>query len=138
MNILFNLLIFSLPFGVIFRFAIVPNAYIYPQDIFAGLIFAAFLVHLIKKRTIPNQKLFVLNLSFILIGFISLLINSSFLTQQSFFVSLGYLLRYAAYSGLLFAVLYLKPGFVSQISKKTLRKTSLRQTTNTRGIPKSL
>ena len=120
MNILFNLLVFSLPFGVVLRLGVAPNVYLYPQDIFAGLIFITFLVHLISKRKLPEKKIFILASMFVSAGFISLLINSSHLQIREFATALAYLVRYASYISIIFAVPMLKQNERSSILKKLM------------------
>ncbi len=120
MNILFNLLIFSLPFGVVLRLGVVPNVYLYPQDIFAGLIFLAFLVHSVSKRKIPEKKLFILAFLFVSFGFMSILLNSSHLKIEELATSLAYLVRYASYLSIMFAIPMLKQEERSSIIKKIM------------------
>lgn len=105
MNILFDLLIFSLPFGVISRINIYPNAFIYLHDIFASIIFIIFLVRLLAgKIKIENKKLFKYAAIFVGVGLVSLILNSKYLTTQAFVTSFLYVVRYVIYASLLFSV----------------------------------
>lgn len=120
MDFLFNLLIFSLPFGVILRIGVVPNVYLYPQDIFAGLIFILLAAHLILKRKLIEKKIFILALVFVSFGFISLVINSPYLRIEEFATAFAYLARYASYVSIIFAVSMLKQHERSLIPKKLM------------------
>lgn len=102
------------------RIPIAPNIYIYPHDIFTGLIFLTFLANIIKTRTVKEKKLFILGCIFIAIGFTSLLINSVYLDTESFLASFGYLVRLAAYLSLIFAVKQLSENFAESLTEKLL------------------
>src|SRR3989338_10052214 len=121
MNVLINLLIFSLPLGVIFRITPVSNVSIYPLDFSAGLIFLYVLFQIvIRKENIREKKLFIMVSLFLLVGFISLLINMRYLTLQTFLTSFAYSLRYAAYASIIFAFQFLDQKFKKSINLKLI------------------
>ena len=125
MNILFSLLIFSLPFGVLFRFGIAPNVFLYPQDVFAGLIFLAFLVLLLQKRVVVEKKLFILAALFLSLGFVSPLLNSSYLRSEQFLASFAYLVRFASYLSIIYAVPLLNKKYIARLKPKMIAAGSL-------------
>ncbi len=109
MNILIVLLILSLPFGVLTRVSLLPDGYIYLHDLIAGLIFLYFLYLLISKKIkIENKRILYLFSSFLFVGFISLLINSRYLSAVQFAISFLYLARYMVYGSLLFSARCIK------------------------------
>ena len=83
---LITLFIFLLPFGVVLRIETLPNVFVYPSDIVAGLVLFFTLYKIITIKKIPHEELFYPLVLFVLIGFISLLINSRFLNLNSFLV----------------------------------------------------
>ncbi|MBI4092055.1 MAG: O-antigen ligase family protein [Candidatus Levybacteria bacterium] len=121
MNILLNLLIFSLPLGVVFRITPIQNVSFYLHDILAGLIFLFVLFQIIIRREkIKGKKLFIIIFLFLLVGFISLLINMRHLTFQTFLISFAYSLRYAAYASIIFAFQFLDKKFKESINIKLI------------------
>lgn len=105
MQFLLILLIFTIPLGVLTRVNIYSNVYLYLQDIIVGLIFVLFIYKLFKKKVnFINKKIFYSLLGFIILGFISLVINSQFLNPTTFLISFLYLLRFSAYASLIFVV----------------------------------
>jgi len=121
MNVLINLLIFSLPLGVIFRITPVSNVSIYPLDFSAGLIFLYVLFQIvIRKENIREKKLFIMVSLFLLVGFISLLMNMRYFTLQTFLTSFAYSLRYAAYASIIFAFQFLDQKFKKSINLKLI------------------
>ncbi len=111
MNLLLSLLIFSLPLGVLSRINLYPDVYFYLHDVFALAIFMLFLVRVFKKKiSFGPNKMLKMYLGFVLIGFFALVINLRFLNPTTFLVSISYLLRYIAYSSIIFV-------FTSQDSK---------------------
>lgn len=120
MEILISLLLFSLPMGVVARIEIVRNAYIYIQDILAFLIFLIVIFNVYKKKIYVTNNLFKILWTFITIGFISLIINSSMLTILEFLVSLSYLVRFISYSSLIFIPIFLSKKYLTTINKKLL------------------
>lgn len=105
--LLINFTIFTIPFGVIASFGILPGVRIYLLDIFVGLVFLNSLILVFKQKLIPQKKLCISLGLFVLFAFVSLLLNIQHLNLNSFFVSLLYLLRFIAYSSLLFAPSFL-------------------------------
>ena len=121
MNTLFNLLIFSLPLGVIFRIAPFQGVAVYLYDLVTGIILFYFIFLItIRKKKIPSKKLFTVITIFLLIGFVSLIINSKYLSAQDFLISFAYLLRYASYASIIFAMQFLSTEFRSSVSKKLI------------------
>jgi len=121
MSVLINLLIFVLPLGVIFRITPIPNVSIYPLDFIAGLIFLYVLFQIvIRKEKIREKKLFIMVSLFLLVGFISLLINARHLTLQTFLISFAYSLRYAAFASIIFAFQFLDQKFKESINLKLI------------------
>ena len=116
------LTLITFPLGVILRINIFKSTYIYPLDV---AVFAVFLTILfisikIKKNifSFPNIKALYY---FIGIAFFALVLNSYFLTPQTFLVSFFYLFRFIIYSSLILAFNYLDAGF----SKKFIYYLSL-------------
>lgn len=121
MNLLINLLIFSLPLGVIFRITPIPNVSIYPLDFIAGLIFSYVLFQIvIRKEKIREKKLFIMISLFLLAGFISLLLNAKYLTLQNLLISFAYSLRYAAYASIIFSFQFLDQKFKDSLNIKLI------------------
>ena len=121
MNILLNLLIFSLPLGVVFRITPIQNVSFYLHDILAGLIFMLVLFEFtVRRKKIREKKLFIMISLFLLVGFISLLINMRHLTFQTFLISFAYSLRYAAYASIIFAFQFLNKEFKESINIKLI------------------
>ena len=121
MNLLINLLIFSLPLGVILRITPIPNVSIYPFDFIAGLIFLYVLFEIVSRKTkIRESKLFILISLFLLTGFISLIINAKYLTLQTFLTSFAYSLRFAAYACIIFAFQFLDQKFKDSLNIKLI------------------
>jgi len=126
MNLLINLLIFSLPLGVVFRITPIQNVSFYPHDILAGLIFLFVLFQIIIRREkIKEKKLFIMIALFLSVGFISLVINSGHLSAQAFLTSLAYLVRYAAYASIIFAFQFLDKKFKESINIKLIAAGTL-------------
>lgn len=119
MNILISLLIFSLPFGVLSRINVFENTYIYLNDVFAGLIFLFFTFELLTHKVeIKQKKLFCIFLIFILVGFVSLVVNSYWLNNNELIVSFLYLFRFIVYSSLIFSIATRSKGFLESLNKK--------------------
>lgn len=118
MNLLITLLIFSLPLGVLTRFMIFPNVFIYLHDIFASLIFLLFLQDFIKNRRVADARIFVFASLFILTGFSSLMINTTYLNAEAFIASFAYLARFTVYLCLIFGVSNLSKNKASSIPSK--------------------
>ncbi len=121
MQLLVNMLIFSLPFGVILRMTPISNVSIYPYDLFAGLIFLLVVFRIIIRREkIRERKLLAMIVLFLSVGFISLVVNSGHLSVQSFLTSLTYLVRYASYVSIIFAFQFLDRKFKESINLKLI------------------
>lgn len=126
MNVLINLLIILLPFGVVFRFLVFPDIYLYPIDIVAGLILLTFLYQIIiRKQKIVRKDLFYPILAFLSVGLISLIVNSGFLNPPSFLVSLLYLVRFASYVSIAFSFQFVSENFKKTLNYKLLASGAL-------------
>src|SRR3989338_695829 len=120
MNVLFNLLIFSLPLGVITRITPFPNFSFYLHDAVAGAIFLLFLHKVIfEKEKISHPQVLNAFLIFIAIAFFSLILNFGSLTLSAFFVSVSYLLRFLIYGSIFFSIQFIKESSTS-IAKKLM------------------
>ncbi len=107
--------------GVIFRITPASNVSFYPHDILAGLIFMVVLLEFAATRKkIKEKKLFVMISLFLLIGFISLAINSGYLSVQAFLTSFAYLVRYASYVSIIFAFQFLDKKFKDSLNVKLI------------------
>lgn len=109
LNLLVVFILIIFPFGELLRFDVGNNIIIKPLDIVVGLTGIWWIVEKIQnsnsKLKIIYKNKFILFLSlFIFIGFLSLIINLSWLKLQEFFVSLLYLLRWIMYAGVFFVV----------------------------------
>lgn len=119
LEVLFNILIFSLPFGVLTRISPLPNVFLYLHDVIAGCIFAAFIYKfLIKKEKIHARRVFGSFLIFIAAAIISLIWNTPSLSASSFTISFAYLIRFVIYVSIIFSVGFLRKDFVSSMSPK--------------------
>jgi O-antigen ligase len=108
MNILFTILIFSLPLGVLTRINPTPGVAFYVHDLIAFSIFIMLILKSVKnKDKTKGKKLLVLALLFAAIGFLSLFINSGLLTFEQFLISFAYLVRWVIYVSIIFAAAYL-------------------------------
>lgn len=103
-NLLFTILILLIPFGVILRFSVFPNVYIYPIDLVAIVIFIIYLVSLIKNKKIEHEKIFYPLLGFLGIGLFSLFLDLRYLSISQFLVALLYLFRFTVYASLIWSV----------------------------------
>lgn len=119
-QLLFILLIFTIPIGVVFRLTIAPNFHVYPIDIISSLFFVTAIPFLLRSKKILNKKLLILNCLFIAVGLISLLINSQTLSIGSFLTSLAYLFRYITYSSIIFILPHLPLEFVEKTPAKLM------------------
>jgi O-antigen ligase len=121
LKILFNLLIFSMPLGVVIRLSPIQNVFLYPLDAVAVLILLAFLYQVFFLRAkIVQGKLAILSSLFLFVGFVSLLINIKLLNTASFFTSIAYLVRVAAYISVMYAVQFLDLNFRRSLQQKLL------------------
>lgn len=121
MELLLNLLIFSLPFGVISRITLFANVSLYIHDVLTGLVFLVFLYKLVfKNEKIKEEPLFGAVLLFIFVALASLIVNAWNLNIPSFFVSFFYLLRFTAYSSLIFAFQFTSQNFRDSILRKLM------------------
>lgn len=109
MSALFNLLIFSLPLGVITRITPFSNFSLYFHDAVAGIIFLLFLYKVtVKKEKIHHPQLLKAFLLFSSIALLSLILNFKSLTLIAFFVSISYLLRFLIYGSIFFSIQFIK------------------------------
>lgn len=103
MDILVTLLLIALPLGSVIRLEILPNAFVYPQDITAAIL--AFYI-LWKNKTQITQtigkKIGIAFLFFAGFALVGLLLAAPNLELKSFAVSLLYLLRFALFFMLIF------------------------------------
>ncbi len=121
LKLLINLLIFVIPFGVILRIVPVSNVAIYPQDIIVGLIFLIVAFNVYKKRKyFFKNKILLFLLLFVFTGFVSLLLSLSWLSETEFLIAVSYLLRFIAYSSILFAFYFLEEDYKKTIPLKLL------------------
>lgn len=102
-KVLIFLLLILYPTGLLLRFKLTTNILIVPQDVVVFLIFLGILVYYLRKKTPPIAKGFLISqICFIVIGLISLLINSFMHRDTNVLGPVLYVLRYVAYLGLLF------------------------------------
>lgn len=93
------ILLFLFPLGQLLRIDIGNGVALNPLDIGVGILFiSACLGFLIKRKSLPS---FFWPLGgFIIVGLLGLLLNISQLSSNEFLISLLYLLRFVAYSGI--------------------------------------
>ena len=116
MKIFFIILLKSISAGEILRFKIFDAASVTINNLFlVCLIIFWIFFSLISKKNIRKGKLTKPILIFAGIAFLSLVINSRFLTQQEFIVSFLYLVRWIFYASLYFIVLQFDEKFKKRI-----------------------
>ncbi len=118
--LLIDLLIISIPFGVLLRLTPIPNVSLYPHDIISGLILVTIIVKTIATRNVNEKKLLVLSGGFVLIGLISLLFNAVYLNLTEFLISFAYLFRYAALLSIIFVGAYLSETYKNKVNIKLI------------------
>ena len=132
-KIFFLLALILFPFGELLRFQITNHVAIKPIDVVVGITAMIWVASQLRpkskvkspklmgkfKRFQKHSLLFPLSL-FILIGFISLVINLIWLRGSEFLVSLLYLLRFVSYLALLPIVMQFDNAFKKTISKVLL------------------
>lgn len=121
LKILFIISLVSISIGEILRFRVFDSASVTINSLSIGclIIFWIFLL-LIKKKNIRKGKLTKPILIFSVISFFSLVVNSRFLVQQEFVVSLLYLVRWIIYSLLYFVILQFDEKFKKRIPQLML------------------
>lgn len=121
LSLLLNQLLILLPFGVLLRFHLYGEVFIYPHDIVILLIFLLTAVYHIKKRVVPAPNKVFISLSiFVMVCLISLLWNIPNLSLSQFIVSFSYLFRFIIYSSLIFSFGLLKKDFTKSYTKKII------------------
>lgn len=121
LEVLFNLLIFSLPLGVVLRLTIIPNVFLYPNDLISSAIFIVFIFNLVvKKRKVEQLKIILLAASFLISGVISFVFSPLKLSSTEFLISFSYLLRYAIYLSILFSAQFLSDDFKKSVNIKLI------------------
>ncbi len=112
--LLIALLVFF-PFGEILRFDLGNNIFLKPLDLFAVFLLIWTIIMYIRNK--KSTKLFKPYYFFFpLIGLISLLINTYWLTSHEFLVSFLYLLRWISYLSIFFAIIQLDTKFKKKIA----------------------
>ncbi len=122
-NIAFGLyfpLILSFCLGVIIRITPVANLNLYPQDIFASLLFPLVIIKLFKNKNSKYKKIFTSILIFNLVAIISLTVNSSYLAINELVIAAAYLARLNIYFSLLFIELFEFENKKINVLKKAL------------------
>lgn len=114
LKILIILLLICFPFAEIFRFNLGNNIFLKPLDAISVLILLWTIVLYIKNKKFRMQLKWYYFI-FPLVGFISLLVNLSWLTPHDFLTSFLYGLRWISYVGLFFAILQLPESFRKKI-----------------------
>jgi len=100
-KILFFALLATFPLGLLVRFRLATNIYVTPQDILVFLLFILTTTKFFRKsRPIFSDKFILFQLLFLLIGGLSLIINSFFHSEINLLVSALYLFRYISYLSL--------------------------------------
>ncbi|HSW47879.1 MAG TPA: O-antigen ligase family protein [Candidatus Saccharimonadales bacterium] len=100
LNILLFLAVLTFPLGEIFRIDLGQNIAIRPQDVIAVIIFVFYLILILRNKQVNNKYLLRPLIIFSSICFLSLVLNSSSLTNIQFFVALSYLIRWISYSSI--------------------------------------
>lgn len=115
LNTLFALLLLSFPFGTLLRIGVMPDVFVYPMDIILAVLFILTVYKLALK--FPHfhgvHKAFAV---FIVIGFLSLIINSYWLSFREFNISLLYLLRLILYMNLAVVFVVFKKEITARLS----------------------
>jgi len=114
LKILIILLLIFFPFAEILRFNLGNNIFLKPLDAISVIIFLwTFFLYVKNKKF--RTKLQWYYFIFPVTGFISLLINLSWLTPHDFLTSFLYGLRWISYVGLFFAILQIDESFRKKI-----------------------
>ena len=115
---LFIIILLSYIFGEIIRLDFGNGIVFKPLDVGVVTVLALWLlVKARKKQRIKPVNILIPVLLFVGSGSLSLLINSSNLTINQFFISFMYLIRWAAYAGVFFVVSDFDNPFKDKISK---------------------
>lgn len=104
-NIFLLVLVALFPLGELIRIPVFSSTFLKINDLLVLLAVIPFVISQIKKRTIFTSRLCKLFAAFIVWAFITLLFNLNWLNSNQFVISLLYLLRYAIYGLLTFAVI---------------------------------
>lgn len=95
-------LLISYPFGVVFRIRIYENIQVVPQDIIVFLIFIASSIYFFRNKKQKEKNIFFyLQSLFILIGILSLIVNSLIYKDINFVAGVLYAFRYFMYLNLI-------------------------------------
>ena len=119
-QILLTLFLFLLPLGVVLRLEIIPSVYVYPTDLIAGLILIYTIYKFVNSKKLFSKELFYPLSLFVIVGFISLLIGSRFLTITQFLSSFAYLLRFVAYASIVFCFRFVPKDFIKKTNVKLI------------------
>jgi O-antigen ligase len=114
LRLLLITLLILLPFGELLRFSIGNDIYIKPLDILAGCISIYLIVYLLYTKKFTQTIRWQLIL-FPAVGLLSLAINSIWLQPNELLASSLYLVRWIAYTGVLYTVLLLDTPFKSKL-----------------------
>lgn len=103
-NFLIYSFLFFLPFGQILRLEIIKSVFVNPTDIIALIIFIFYTIKQFQKPTVLRLKLIIPVFIFIIICFLSLILNFYSLTLIQLFVSSLYIFRLIFYFSLYFVI----------------------------------
>jgi len=116
LKIFIILLLILFPFGEIFRFDAGNNISIKPLDIISiGLLLWTTFLYVKNKKFRKSLKGYYF--FFPIVGVISLLINSYWLSPHNLFTSFLYCLRWVSYMSVFFAIIQLDESFKKRITK---------------------
>lgn len=119
LKFLLNLLLITIPIGVVIRIPLASNVYTYPIDVTVVSIFLVFLFLSIKNKKTPKpRKVFLPLFFFYLFTMLSLSLNARFLNLSFFLISFLYLGRFIVYSSLLFTFQILDKKFIDSYKLK--------------------
>lgn len=115
---IFIFVLFLFPLGEIIRINLGNDFFIKPLDLGIGVLILLWLIFkIIKRQKIKQTSILIPAVLFAIVGLFSLIINSFGLSLSEFFVSILYLIRWAAYIGVFFAVSDFDDKFKKRISR---------------------
>ncbi len=117
LKILIILALVLFPFGELLRCDVGNNIVVKPLDILVGVAAIWWVIWKVKsaKFKVQNHPFYLPLIIFVSVGLLSLFINLSWLRPEAFFVSLLYLIRWAAYAMLFPIVLSLDDRFKKKL-----------------------
>lgn len=115
LQLLLVLLFLLLPSGVLLRINIFQSAFLSPLDIIVFLISLIVFFSIVKRKVYKNNKAFLYFIIFMMVGLISLFINSFQLTTADILIAFLYACRYICYSSLLFVGPFIHKKFKEKI-----------------------